>query len=418
MKRASPILSVVLGGCGAAEKTTHQESEVIGGSTARAGQIPFQARLLINGDFVCGGSLIHPSWVMTAAHCVIPDESYVVRLGDLTWDAEEPGEQEIPVSRIVVHPNFVGRNLQNDIALFRLASPARITKSVGLVRLPENDSDSNEARVSGWGWTKGRGFEPSNDLMYANLPLVRNQVCDAAPELFRDLFDNEICAGFLEGERGGCHGDSGGPLVVGQTQVGIVSWGDPLDCASYTVFARVHSHLDFIYDTIGPTEIIETISDEWRAENPRDSGHDRWTRRDVGQSFQLPGSGGSLRYVDVCYFNGDPYGTAPTGAQILLRNNIQSDFVIADTLGVQNTGEDCGIMAGLQNYFRFYFDEPYLFGGRRSYTFKVTGGSGHSTSAKDAYSHGHLWEGEAITDRDLDIRVGYYNWWRHRRTAD
>jgi secreted trypsin-like serine protease len=47
------------------------EEQIIGGSPAVIGQFPWMVRLKKNGEFICGGALIHPKWVLTAQHCIL-----------------------------------------------------------------------------------------------------------------------------------------------------------------------------------------------------------------------------------------------------------------------------------------------------------------------------------------------------------
>ena len=113
---------------------------MIGGTDATLGEWPWQAQLQVNGDFICGGSLISPTWVMTAAHCVKAKDpsSYKVTLGDVHRDEIENSEQEFGVKKIVVHPSYnIPVPINNDIALIQLTRAATKTSFVNTVCLPE-----------------------------------------------------------------------------------------------------------------------------------------------------------------------------------------------------------------------------------------------------------------------------------------
>jgi trypsin len=249
------VLASTLGlGCNAQEgeldpvtgaELGQHEQDIIGGMAANPGQFPWQARLTFLGQPHCGGSLIHPKWVLTAGHCVVnvaPVDMQVI-LGDHTISQTEPTEQSHTVKRFIKHPSYhyEGDAPVNDVALIELNSPATLNSAVQTIALQTTTASFANYTASGWGWTSGWANQASDTLMFATLPVSSSANCDGAP-LVRDLFWSEMCAGFADGSQSGCHGDSGGPLVT-QTNppklVGVVSWGRAGTCDSYTVFARV-----------------------------------------------------------------------------------------------------------------------------------------------------------------------------------
>ena len=93
------------------------QARIVGGSLVPTGSYPWTAALLgSNGSQFCGGSLIAPKWVVTAAHCSSSAAS--VRVGSVD---RQSGGQVIRVIRRINHPQY---STQNDIALLELETAA------------------------------------------------------------------------------------------------------------------------------------------------------------------------------------------------------------------------------------------------------------------------------------------------------
>jgi len=276
----SPRISLDEGSttCG---RTSSSSSRVVNGADAAVGEWPWQARLLLNNNHLCGGTLIMPEWVMTAAHCVLDDDSskYEVILGDIDRNKVEGTEQEFKVRRIIKHGVFSHPvPYENDIALFQLSGQAKLNDLVKTACLPEFLEDvpvGTECYITGWGQMFGKG-ESAPILQEARMPVVSNSACaaklDTSPKggLHTDnrtwiVTSKMMCAGDAEKTKThGCFGDSGGPFqckkTAGQWVVqGIVSWGDP-DCSSsnhYTVFTRVSVFRKWVDDALGTIRSME-----------------------------------------------------------------------------------------------------------------------------------------------------------------
>uniref|UniRef100_A0AAZ3QQ84 trypsin n=1 Tax=Oncorhynchus tshawytscha TaxID=74940 RepID=A0AAZ3QQ84_ONCTS len=243
-------------------------SSIVGGKDAQKGSWPWIVYLLITDDrgfFSCGGSLLTEEWVLTAAHCVdpndnpIPDNSFI-RLG--THSLNEPSVFYRTISRIVSHPQYQKQRLAvlHDIALVKMSEKVSYSSLVKPMSLPKPSAtfDSrSKCFVAGWGDVGNNGEYMANipqTLQELELPIVKQSTCK---KKFPGLTDNMLCAGSMKKGEDSCQGDSGGPLVCGSSgvlvQVGIVSFGKINGCALKGfpgVYTRVNPYMDFISETI------------------------------------------------------------------------------------------------------------------------------------------------------------------------
>lgn len=250
---------------------------IVGGQEATPGEWPWQAALVkkgqdpYNGQF-CGGSIIHRSWVLTAAHCIknsaapaltINDLDVIVGIHDL--GTPDPNFVRVALSEIILHPGWNYDTNDNDIALLKLASPvpARAGSGQTLPIAFANTAPGNIgnlagtlATVTGWGNRSSNGIDYPYRLHEVQVPIISNNECRGS---YPGLTDNMLCAGYPQGGKDSCQGDSGGPLVIYDNsakkwiQVGVVSFGRGCALPDYPgVYARVSRYESWISSYVNP----------------------------------------------------------------------------------------------------------------------------------------------------------------------
>uniref|UniRef100_A0A1I8M570 Uncharacterized protein n=1 Tax=Musca domestica TaxID=7370 RepID=A0A1I8M570_MUSDO len=248
--------------------SSHVDSRIINGTEVNWNntryvvsiRMAFLDNMIYGAGHMCGGSLIAPDIVLTAAHCIWSEnqekfrspQEFSVVVGSLDRTRKDRNTLQFAVKDIIWGPNFDPDTFEDDIAIMILNQTVpRTYNEYSLIEMNENRNlaAGTKCTVSGWGLTEKNLY--ATKLRSVEVPIVSRSECSEHYGA-ENLIDGMLCAGYMNGGRDACSADSGGPLVCNDKLVGIVSFGVGCAMPGYPgIYTDVAYHIDWIRNKTG-----------------------------------------------------------------------------------------------------------------------------------------------------------------------
>lgn len=260
----------------AANDVNSIQSQIIGGTTAAAGEYLWFALLYQGSRWECGASLVAPDLLLSAAHCNLLNLTHAL-VGAWDLNTESPQSVVVEIVQTVPHPRFNDTTLDNDLVVIRISPPVTSIAPVAINWDVNVTGQGDPLTIMGFGLTdSGNDDDSSHVLMQAQVTEVSTKQCS-------DYYVNSIlparqmCVWNQYPIRNSCYGDSGGPLILVNTSylvnatsfssssssssssslssppllVGVTSYGSSSGCESAPgVFSRTSGYASWLLKTI------------------------------------------------------------------------------------------------------------------------------------------------------------------------
>ncbi|CAH1777503.1 unnamed protein product [Owenia fusiformis] len=249
----------------AGEPITDSTPIIIGGTEVEP---KYNWRWMVHLSSKCGGTILTPKHILTAAHCINSREMpLIIKTGKHNKTIDEPFQQvrEVNITNIIIHEDYDRNTKNNDIAIITVDPPIVFNNVTQPILLPESKSSSPDKYCVAIGW----GIA-SNESVFGFAKMVFQKSSEVLLEVtLREIKCKHsgvdemtmFCAKMPQKDT--CSGDSGGPFMCRDpitrlwTQYGITSWGPKFSCGIHGgVYTKLTNYIDWIAEKI-------TLNGDW-----------------------------------------------------------------------------------------------------------------------------------------------------------
>lgn len=226
------------------------DSRIVEGKEITIEDSPWVVSVQREGLHWCGGTIVSPDAILTAAHCVIGATTDMITVVIGKSDLKGEGGVSASVSKITQHPNFSSVNLDNNLAILRLTNKLTYTDQIQPIPLASSEEDGptgTPGTLSGW----GARSEYTNNMDTLQSTTVTIQDFEICQEIYPYISTSVFCANDLETGNDACVGDYGGPLVARGKLIGVLAW--IYECGNIqrpAVYSKISAYYSWIMSLI------------------------------------------------------------------------------------------------------------------------------------------------------------------------